>query len=374
MIIGKCSGISAFCAKSMHLRIIKGVMHETMFGLFLFFSFRSQVLIFLKNLLSISNMSSSHLSDCVLFNNGIECPILGFGTWRTWKNDTYKAVKSALEAGYRHIDTASMYANEQEVGQAINEKIEQSLVKREEVFVVSKLSHVNHEENMVVPALKKSLELLNLEYIDLYLIHAPWSTKPHVPGKENDTSEPDNDGEILSDVDPVETWKGMEQCVKQGLAKSIGVSNFNSKQIQNILDMCKIKPVTNQVECHPLLNQERFLGFLKQHDIVLTGYRPLGGANGLHLILGNDKVVQLAKKYKKTPAQIIVRWNIQRGIVVIPKSGKPERIKENCDVFDFSLSDEDVNEIMTLHNNTRFCKHTEWKNSKHFFLPSDLEF
>lgn len=314
-------------------------------------------------------------SHCVNFYNGIKCPILGFGTWLARKNECYQAVRHALEIGYRYIDTAFFYENEQEVGKAINEKIAEGLVRREDVFIVSKLSSANHEQNMVVPALKKSLEYLNLQYLDLFLIHTPMATKPLISGVVNLKSQLNDSGEeVFIDVNPQLTWLGMEECVNLGLVKSIGLSNFNSKQIQDILNVCRIKPVLNQIECHPHLNQERFLNFLNEHDIILGGYRPLGGSKHFQQILHDKKIAEIAKKYKKTPAQILIRWNIQRGVVVIPKSCKPDRIQENFNVFDFVISEEDMQKIMNIDDGTRLCEFAPAKVSKYYFLQDGLEF
>lgn len=316
---------------------------------------------------------ASNLS--VAFNNGVKCPLIGFGTWRARGEDAYKAVKHAIEVGYRHIDTAFVYQNENEVGRAINDTIKAGLIKRDDIFVVSKLSSTNHKENMVVPAIRKSLDNLQLEYLDLFLIHAPWSTIPEVEGQVCLNSKKTPDGkDVLDDIDPAETWRGMEQCVKLGLARSIGLSNFNSKQTEDIMQICTIKPVTNQVELHHLLNQEKLKRFSEERGITLTAYRSLGGAKNIHKVLSDEKICSLATKYQKSPAQIILKWVMQRGIIAIPKSVTPKRIEENLAASNFTISDEDMAYISSMDTNTRYCEFLDSKDSKYFPFHEGVEY
>nr|XP_039264836.1 1,5-anhydro-D-fructose reductase-like [Styela clava]XP_039264837.1 1,5-anhydro-D-fructose reductase-like [Styela clava] len=318
---------------------------------------------------------AKRLLPYVNFNNGVKCPIVGFGTYLIKGEECYNCVKAAIDIGYRHIDTAFVYKNEKEVGQAINDKVKEGMVKREDIFVVSKLSSANHKENMVVPALRKTLENLNLSCIDLYLIHAPWSTKPLVEGEVCLDSQIEEDGkEIQDDIDPVETWRGMEECVRLGLARCIGLSNFNKEQTQNILNSCKIKPVTNQVECHHLLNQEKLRKYSQENGVTISAYRSLGGAKKIHIVLGDENIKKLAEKYEKTPAQIILRWIIQRGILAIPKSSNLKRIEENFNVFDFEIDETDMDFIMSLNQDQRFVEFLSVTESKYFPFKKGVEY
>nr|XP_039265689.1 aldo-keto reductase family 1 member B1-like [Styela clava] len=278
---------------------------------------------------------AKRLLPYVTFNNGVKCPIVGFGTSSINSEDCYNCVKAAIDIGYRHIDTAFVYENEKEVGQAINDKVKE----------------------------------------DLYLIHTPWSTKPLVEREVCLESQIAEDGkEIQDDIDPVETWRGMEECVRLGLARCIGLSNFNKEQTQNILNSCKIKPVTNQVECHHLLNQEKLRTYCEEHGLSITAYRSLGGAKKIHVVLGDENIEKLAEKYEKTPAQIIIRWIIQRGIVAIPKSSNLKRIEENFNVFDFEIDDTDVDFIMSLNQDQRFLEYLPMTESKYFPFKEGVEY
>lgn len=300
---------------------------------------------------------------------------MGFGTWRARGEDAFNSVKHAIEVGYRHIDTAFLYQNEKEVGRAIKEKIEDGLIRREDIFVVSKLSSANHKEDIVVPAIRKSLENLQLEYLDLYLIHGPWSTIPEVEGQVCLKSKTTPDGhDVLDVIDPTETWQGMEQCVKLGLTRSIGISNFNSKQTEAILRICTIKPVTNQVELHPFLSQEKLQRFSEEHGVTLTAYRSLGGPRNIHKVMGDDRICTLASKYQKSPAQIILKWIIQRGIIALAKSVTPKRIEENFAACDFLITDEDMAYISSLDANIRYCEFLDFKDSKHHSFGKGVEF
>ncbi|XP_024871506.1 1,5-anhydro-D-fructose reductase-like, partial [Temnothorax curvispinosus] len=230
-----------------------------------------------------------------------------------------KAVKEAIDLGYRHIDTAFFYNNEKEIGEAVREKIKEGSVTREDLFITTKLWNNVHKEELVVPACKKSLANLGLEYVDLYLIHWPFAFK-----EGNDLLPQDATGNLAeSDVDYLETWRGMEECVRQGLTRSIGISNFNSEQITRLLKSAKIAPVNNQIEININLNQEKLVDFCKKHNITVTAYSPLGqpgNSSGMDNKLDSPLILQLAKKYKKTPAQIALRYVYQHGAAPIPKS------------------------------------------------------
>jgi len=290
-------------------------------------------------------------STVVKLNNGLSMPQLGLGTWKSQAGQVEKAVEHAIKAGYRHIDCAAVYGNELEVAAGLKN----SGVAREELFVTSKLWNTKHTPEDVEPTCRKTLADLGLEYLDLYLIHWPYAFQ------RGDNPFPRNEDQTMQfdDTHPTTTWLAMEELVKKGLVKSIGVSNFNSQQIKDILEKGSIKPVTNQVECHPYLNQEKLLNFCKDHGIVITAYSPLGSPDRPWAkpddvkLLDDPKIKTLAEKYSKSPAQIIIRWQIQRGVVVIPKSVTPTRIEENADVFGFSLTEEEMAEMKSFDCNGR---------------------
>ncbi|CAL8077542.1 unnamed protein product [Orchesella dallaii] len=310
----------------------------------------------------------------VALNNGRLMPVFGLGTWKSKPGEVTKAVKDAIDVGYRHIDGALAYQNENEVGDAINAKISEGVVKRDDLFVVSKLWNTFHRPDLVSVGLKKTLADLRLDYLDLYLIHWPQGYK-----EEGELFPKDAEGKFLySDVDYVDTWKALEECVKQGLVKSIGISNFNSQQIERILSSATIKPAVLQVECHPYLNQKKLLELCKSKGITVTAYSPLGSPDRPWAkpddpkLLDDPKLVELSKKLNKSPAQIILRWQVQRGVIVIPKTVNKTRLIENIDIFDFELSQQDMDYINSMDCGGRACV-LEWvKDHKHY--PFNIEF
>jgi len=305
----------------------------------------------------------------IALNNGLTMPILGLGTWQSKPGEVAAAVKHAISVGYRAIDGAFVYGNEKEVGEGIRTKIEDGTVKREDLFVTSKLWNVFHSKDLVVPALKDTLELLGLDYIDLYLIHWPNGFAEGL----GELFPQDADGKSkYSDVDYTDTWGGMEECVKLGLTKSIGVSNFNSKQVDRVLSVATIKPVNNQCECHPYLNQRKLIDYCKSKDITFTAYSPLGAPqrpwakDDDERLLDDAKLKEVAQKHGKSPAQILIKYQLQRGCICIPKSVTPSRIEENFNIFDFELSPEDIAYIDTFNCNGRFLL-LEWiKDHPHY--------
>jgi len=260
------------------------------------------------------------------------------------------AVKEAISLGYRHIDCAAAYGNEAEVGAAIKEKIQDGTVKREDLFIVTKLWNNSHPVDLVEPALQKSLDLLGLDYVDLYLIHWPTAVQPGEAMFPRDA----NNQLIYTDTDPKETWQGMEKCKASGKAKSIGISNFNAQQITDLLASCKVKPVMNQIEVNPYFVNEDLVKFCQSQDIQVTAYSPLGSTDRPWasakepVILEDPKLKAIAERLGKSVPQILLRWLVQRGIIVIPKSVTPSRIKQNSEIFDFTLSEGDMKLIVSF--------------------------
>jgi len=285
-------------------------------------------------------------------SNGLEMPVVGLGTFEAKEPEVLKAaIRTAVTAGYRHFDCAYIYKNEATVGQALHEIIAESngALKREDFFIVSKVWGTFHSKERVAESLNMILESLGFDYIDILLMHSPMGYK-----EDSDTDLPFGaDGKLIpSDVHYTDTYKAMEALVATGKVKSIGLSNFNVEQAQNILHMCKIKPVCNQVEISPTCRNEELVEFCLGKHVLPVAYTPLGAPcrvqSGEPNILELPLIVNLAKKYNKTPAQVVLRWLLQRDIAVIPKSVTPDRIKSNLDLFDFKLTDEEKDEFNKL--------------------------
>lgn len=286
-------------------------------------------------------------------------------------------IKHAIDHGYRHIDTALFYQNEAQVGQAIREKIADGTVKRDEIFLVTKLWNTYHDPTKVEDGCKISLANLGLDYIDLYLMHTPMGSKFIGDGFENYMPK-DAEGNIdFSDVDYLDTWRAMEGLVAKGLVKSIGVSNFNSEQVQRVLTEGSIKPVTNQVECGPTLNQIELTKFCKDRGVTVTAYTPLGrmqavSADGPKAAVADERVIAIAEKYGKTTAQVILRYLIQLGVMPIPKSANKDRVVQNISIFDFELNQDDMKVIGTFNSGERMVPFA--MSTKHKYFPFNIPY
>ncbi|ESO98927.1 hypothetical protein LOTGIDRAFT_113911 [Lottia gigantea] len=296
----------------------------------------------------------------ITFNNGNKFPRLGLGTWQATKEQVQGAVRAALDAGYRHIDTAFAYGNEADIGEILQEYMNNGKLKREDFYITTKLWITYHEPERVLQCLKKSLASLKLDYVDLYLIHTPCAYQETGVGSFWPTTA---DGKPAFKHIPVEdTWKSMEEAVKLGLAKNIGVSNFNSKQVERICKSGTIKPVTNQVECHAYLNQKNLQDFCKKLGVTITSYGSLGSPgrpgnlkkSDEPVLLQDPLIVKLAEKYKKSPGQICLRSLLDRDILVIPKSSNPDRIVQNGQLFDFKLTSDELQQVLALNKDFRY--------------------
>ncbi|KAL2519433.1 NAD(P)-linked oxidoreductase superfamily protein [Abeliophyllum distichum] len=272
-------------------------------------------------------------------------PVLGFGTASDPPVDpetTKSAVLQAIQLGYRHFDTAALYNSEQPLGEAIAEALNRGLIKsRDEVFITSKLWCSDAHAQFVLPALQKTLKNLNMDYIDLYLIHWPVSSKPGIveyPIKAED----------FLPMDFKSVWAAMEECQRLGLTKSIGVSNFSCKKLEEILSTANISPAVNQVEVNPCWQQKKLIEFCKAKGILVVAYSPLGAAGtfyGTNRVLDSPVINQIAKARGKNAAQVALRWEYEQGIGVVMKSFNKDRMKQNLEIFNWSLSDEELKKI-----------------------------
>ncbi|KAL7107355.1 hypothetical protein ACP275_06G048800 [Erythranthe tilingii] len=284
----------------------------------------------------------------VRLNNGVDIPIIGFGTY-SFENDrrtTQHAVQMALQMGYKHFDTAHIYGSEPALGNALCDAMSNGLIERESLFITSKLWGSHHHDP--VSALKQTLMNLGMEYLDMYLVHWPVKLKPWV-------SHPLPKEEDFDKLDLETTWAGMEKCLEMGLCRGIGVSNFSSKKIENLLTFASVTPALNQVEMHPMWRQKKVRDYCRENKIHVSAYSALGGPGnfwGSTAVLDNPIIHSISLRHNATPAQVALKWGLSRGASVIVKSFNEERLKENMGALDLKLEDRDILEIEKME---------EWK-------------
>ncbi|CAL8070906.1 unnamed protein product [Calicophoron daubneyi] len=290
----------------------------------------------------------------VKLTNGIAVPSIGFGTWGIDSENVSNLVEYAASVGYRHVDCAHVYSNEPRIGEAFKSIFNSGLIGREQFFITSKLWNTYHRPELVEKGCQRTLKDLKLDYLDLYLMHWPCSYQPgEVPFPK------DPDGNILYDsVPPESTWKAMEELVSKGLVKAIGLSNFNKSQIERILKVARVRPVMLQVESHVgFLNQD-IIDFARSVGMAVTAYSPLGSAVGgdQQNLLELPVVKEISKHHSKTPAQVLLRHALQRGLIVIPRSSNPSRIDDNISIFDFKLSQDEISRLNAIPRTPRRIK------------------
>ena len=290
-------------------------------------------------------------------------PLLGLGTWKSNDREAYRAVREAIKIGYRHFDCAARYENEMEIGEAFADAIKEGEVKREELWITSKLWNNAHQAEHVEENLRQTLSDLRVQYLDLYLVHWPVVLKPEI-------GFPSSGADFLSleQVPIKETWQALEGCAEAGLSKHIGVSNFSVKKINDLLEYCTIRPAANQVEGHPFLQQKQLLDFCQRENIIVTAYSPLGSLDRPArliketdpLIIRHPLILELAEEYGVSAAQILISWAICRGTAVIPKSSNPDRLRENFRAADLELASETMMKIAELDQHLRYIDGTIW--------------
>ena len=294
-------------------------------------------------------------------------PSVGLGLWKLDQPETADIIVNGVKSGYRHLDSAADYGNEIQVGEGIKQTLSQGICRREDLWVTSKLWNTFHRPEHVLPACEKSLRDLSTDYIDLYLIHFPISLKYVAFDKRYPPEwiyDPTAENPRMH-IDPVplsETWHAMEGLVERGLVKEIGVCNYNSSLLHDLMAYASIKPAMLQIESHPFLTQEKLIKTAKNYGIAVTCFSPLGALSYMELemadqnesVLNENAVKVAAERLDRTPAQVVLRWGLQRGTAVIPKTSKKERLIENQSLFDFELSNQEMSDISNLNVDRRF--------------------
>lgn len=319
-------------------------------------------------------MSTTPTIPTIKLNSGYEMPLVGFGCWKVNNETAADQIYNAIKTGYRLFDGAEDYGNEKEVGEGINRAIKEGLVKREELFITSKLWNNFHDPKNVETALNKTLSDLNLDYVDLFLIHFPIAFK-FVPIEEKYPPGfycGDGDNFHYEDVPLLDTWKALEKLVEAGKIKSIGISNFTGALIYDLIRGAAIKPAVLQIEHHPYLQQPKLIEYVQKAGIAITGYSSFGPQSFLELeskralntptLFEHETIKSIADKHGKSPAQVLLRWATQRNIAVIPKSNNPERLAQNLSVVDFDLTKDDLDNIAKLDIGLRFNDPWDWDN------------
>ncbi|XP_053603909.1 aldo-keto reductase AKR2E4-like [Plodia interpunctella] len=309
----------------------------------------------------------------VKLNNGLEMPVLGLGTWlgvddklQFLTADIPKLVEAlsyAIDIGYKYLDTAHLYRVEPEIGQVLNKKIREGVIKREDVFITTKIWQHNHRESDAIQSVKDSLRRLNLDYVDQVLIHWPMSFTPEGVDEK---------------IDYLETWRGLEKVLEMGLVKSIGVSNFNVDQLKRLLANCRVPPVVNQVEINLTLGQKELVDFCQSNKIQVVAYSPFGAMMPFRQLpdspepkLNNPTMLAIAKKYGKTVTQITLRYLYQRNIISIPKTITKSRLVENASIFDFNLDADDVAVIAKFDVGYRSILPVFWQDLENYPFPNE---
>ncbi|EJT99960.1 Aldo/keto reductase [Dacryopinax primogenitus] len=303
------------------------------------------------------------MASIILKGSGQKMPIVGFGLWKVTKSSCADTVYNAIKHGYRLLDGAGDYGNEKEAGEGVARAIKDGLVKREELFITSKLWNTFHAREHVRQMADYQLKLWGIEYFDLFLIHFPVSLKYVDPGHRYPPEWFGDDGKVYTQNTPIqETWEAMEELHSAGLAKNIGISNFAGGLIIDLMRYARVPPAVLQIEHHPYLTQEHLVRLAQEFGIAITAYSSFGPQSFVELnmdrdaklLLEHDTVTSIAAEHDKTPAQVLLRWATQRGIAVIPKSNNQKRLEQNLHCIDFNLSPEQIKEISSLNHNLRF--------------------
>jgi D-xylose reductase len=323
------------------------------------------------------------MTETLTLNTGARIPLVGLGFWKVTKAEAPALVQQALRIGYRHLDCACDYGNEVQVGAGIREALRDGFLKRDDLWVTSKLWNTYHARPHVRPAVERSLRDLGLDYLDLYLIHFPIAQefvpfeKRYPPEWYYDPAATEPRMRFVK-VPLAETWAAMEDLVKAGLVRNIGVCNYNTGLLRDLLVYAKTPPAVLQVELHPYLTQEKLLRFCRENRITVTGFSPLGALSYLSLgmaeahesVLDQPVVRATAAAHGRTPAQVVLRWGVQRGTAIVPKTSRPDRLAENLAIFDFELTADEMAEISALNRNRRFNDPGDFcEKAFHTFCP-----